>query len=174
MRRATVNILVILLAFVAEYSFFPFMPFIKGAPNLLLIFTFSIAFVFGELEGIIYGCLCGLLMDLIHAGPFGIYTLIFAFVGYMNGMFSRYYYDDYIFLPAALCLFNVLGYNLYLLIVRYFTDGRTDFLFCLKTVILPELVLSILFTLLLYRPFLACNRALQKIDIRRRKKKIVS
>ena len=172
MRRAIVNILIIILAFVLETSVFPFLPISVVAPNLLLIVIFTIGFVYGELEGSLYGILAGLLMDLFYSGPFGYFTLIFGWIGFINGFFTRFYDDDYFFLPVIMCALNEILYNILLFIVRYILRGHTDFGYYLKSIILPELVLTVVFTIILYRPILLLNEKLRKIDISKKGIKI--
>ena len=79
----------ILLAFLIQTSVFPLIPFLSASPNLLLILTFSFGFLHGSLPGMLYGLGAGLLMDMFYSGPFGFYSLIFIFIGYVNGFFSR-------------------------------------------------------------------------------------
>lgn len=164
MRRAIVNTLIILLAFVLQTSIFSFIKFLIVSPNLLLVVVFTIAFVYGEKEGIIYGALAGILMDIFYSGPFGYYTVILGWIGFLNGFFSRFYYDDYIILPVIMCTVNEIIFNLLSFIMRFIERGKTDFLYYSKSIMMPELVLTVIFTLILYRPILALNRNLKKID----------
>ena len=164
MRRGIVNFLIVILAFVLQTSVFPFMPFLAVSPNLLLIVVFVIGFLYGEKEGSLYGILAGLLMDVFYSGPFGYFTLIFGWIGFMNGFFSRFYFDEYIILPIAMCGVNEVIYNLLLFAVRYIIRRKTDFGYYLKTIILPEIMLTIIFALILYRPLLILNAKLKKLD----------
>ena len=172
MRRAIVNVISIILAFVLQTAVFPFIPYVSISPNLLIIITFSLAFVYGEKEGIIYGVLCGLLLDFYYPSPLGLYTLIFAVIGYLNGLFSKYYYDNYILLPILLCVVNEMIFNLYLFLYRMLVRSGADITFFLKKIMLPEMVLTLLFTLVLYRAILGYNNALAKIDEREKKKRM--
>lgn len=164
MRRRLVNVILILLAFVIQTSLFPLVPYLVVSPNLLLIVIFSIAFVYGEIDGVVFGVLAGLLMDMFYSGPFGYFTIIYGWIGFINGFFSSYYYDDYIFLPMIMCTVNEVIYNMLLFIMRYIQRGKTDFFYYLRTLILPELILTVLFALLLYRGIIALNRKLKKLD----------
>lgn len=173
MRRAITNILIILLAFVLETSVFPFLPFLVVAPNLLLIVVFTIGFVYGEGEGILYGIIAGLLMDAFYSGPFGYFTVIFGWIGFMNGFFTRFYFDEYIFLPILMCGINEVIYNLLLFLVRFILRGKTDFGYYLKTIILPEITLTIIFAIILYKPILLLNAKLKRIDETRKGNKLI-
>lgn len=164
MRRTIVNIIMIILAFALQTAIFPFVPYISAVPNLMLINVFTIAFAYGEVEGVLYGLLCGILLDTTSSSAFGYYTLIFVWVGYMNGAFSKYYYDEYLFLPLTMCAINEFVYNLYIFVAEYLLTGEKGFFAFLKAKLLPDVVLTIIFTLLLYRLLLAINRGLKKRD----------
>ena len=71
-----------------------------------------------------YGFLSGLLLDLFYSGPFGFYTLIYVYIGYFNGILTKYYYEDYITLPLILSVLNGLWYSLYYLCIPL-PDPRT-------------------------------------------------
>ncbi len=46
-------------------------------------------------------------------------------MGYVNGIFTKYYYEDYITLPLILSIFNDLAYNMYIYIFRFLIQGRS-------------------------------------------------
>ena len=123
-KQILLNILLILLAFTVQNCVFPLLPFLAATPNLLLILTFSFGFIHGRNAGMFYGFLSGLLLDLFYSGPFGFYTLIYVYIGYFNGIFTKYYYEDYITLPLILSILNGLWYSLYIYVFR-FPDPRT-------------------------------------------------
>ncbi|WP_207654430.1 rod shape-determining protein MreD [Lacrimispora amygdalina] len=166
MRRILFNVLLIILAFTIQNCIFPLLPFLSAAPNLLLILTFSFGFMHGKEAGMYYGLLSGLLMDLFYSGPFGFYTLIFIFVGYMNGICTRYYYEDYITLPLILSVLNELAYNLYIYVFRFLIRQKLRIGFYFINLVLPEIIFTVVTTLLLYRLFLIMNRRLEEIEKR--------
>ncbi len=171
MRRLAANIAFLILAFAVQNCIFPFIPFLSAAPNLVLIMTFSYGFIYGPEEGSIYGFIAGLLMDLFYSsGAFGFFALFFMWIGYMNGRLSRYYYENFITLPLLLCTVNEFLYNSYVWVTRFFIRGKTDIVFYFLNIILPEIIISLLFTLLIYRFFLWYNRKLEDLD----RKKAVS
>ena len=110
-KQFLLNVVLILLAFTIQNCVFPLLPFLAATPNLLLILTFSFGFIHGKGAGMLYGVLSGLLLDLFYSGPFGFYTLAYIYIGYINGIFTRYYYEDYITLPLILSVFNELAYS---------------------------------------------------------------
>lgn len=164
MRRTVINIVLILIAFAVQNCVFPFIPFLRVAPNLMLIILFSIGFIYGKQEGIIYGIVIGLLMDLFYSGVFGFFTLIYIWLGYIDGILSKYFYEDYIVLPLLMCAFNEVVYNLAIYFFRFMLRGKFDILFYIDSIIIPEIIITLLFTLLLYRPLFKYNKALESMD----------
>ncbi len=167
MKRIAINVLLMILAFTIQNCIFPLLPFLSAAPNLLLIMTFSLGFIHGKEAGMYYGLFAGILLDLFYSGPFGFYTLLFIWIGYMNGICTRYYYEDYITLPLILSLVNELAYNLYIYVFRFLIRNRLDFLHYAKQIIIPETIFTVVTTLLIYRFFLFTSRRLEEMEKRR-------
>ena len=166
-KRISIYALLILGAFIIQTSVFPLVTFFSSVPNLLLILTFSFGFIYGSMTGMICGLFAGLLMDLFYTGPFGFYSLIFVCCGYVNGIFTRYYYDDFITLPLLLCGANEIIYNLYIFVFRFFMRGKFDLLYYMLRIVLPELVFSLIVTLIVYRVFLKVGKKLDDMEQRR-------
>ena len=116
--------LLLILAFLLQTSVFPLLPFLSTSPNLLLILCFSFGFYYGPLPGMFYGLSAGLLMDLFYSGPFGFYSLIFVLIGYGNGYFHEFYYEEYIQLPLFLCTLSGLMYHSYIYVLRFLIRGK--------------------------------------------------
>lgn len=167
MRRIIINVLVMVLAFTIQCCVFPLIPILTATPNLLLILTFSFGFIYGSRAGMWYGLFAGILLDLFYSGPFGFYTLLFINIGYLNGIFTKYYYEDYITLPLIMGLVNEIIYNFYIYIFRFLIRSRLDILYYVKEIMIPELILSVVTTLLIYRFFLFTNRRLEEMENRR-------
>lgn len=167
MRRIILNVVLMILAFTVQNCIFPLIPFLSASPNLLLILTFSFGFIYGKEAGMWYGLLAGILLDLFYSGPFGFYTLLFINIGYFNGICTKYYYDDYITLPLIMSLVNELVYNLYIYVLRFLVRNRLDFLYYAKEIVVPEIIFTVVTTLLIYRFFLFTNRRLEEMENRR-------
>lgn len=167
MKRTILNILLMILAFTIQNCVFPLLPFLSASPNLLLILTFSFGFIYGKEAGMYYGLVAGILLDLFYSGPFGFYTLLFLSIGYFNGIFTRYYYEDYITLPLILSLVNELVYNVYIYVLRFLIRNRLDVFYYAREIVIPEIIFTVVTTLLIYRFFLFTNRRLEEMENRR-------
>ncbi len=166
-KQFLLNVVLILLAFTIQNCVFPLLPFLAATPNLLLILTFSFGFIHGKGAGMLYGVLSGLLLDLFYSGPFGFYTLAYIYIGYINGIFTRYYYEDYITLPLILSVFNELAYSMYVYVFRFLIRGRLDLPYYFRNIMLPEIIFTVVTTLLVYRLFLPASRRLEDMGKRR-------
>lgn len=166
MRRIIVNIAFIIFAFSLQICIFPFIPFLYAAPNLLIILTFTYGFSLGVEEGMLYGVICGVLMDLYFSGPFGFFTLLFLWIGFVNGKLTAYFYEEYIFLPFIVCTISEIMYNVFIYIFRFFIREKYDVLYYLKNIVIPEVIITLIFTLLLYRFLLWYNKKLRVLDSR--------
>lgn len=166
-KRILLYLIFILMAFIIQTCIFPLIPVFSAKPNLLLILTFSFGFIYGSNTGMLCGLLSGLLMDLFYTGPFGFYSLVFIYIGYANGLFSKYYYDDFITLPLILCVGSELIYNFYIYVIRFLLRARLNIEYYFIDIILPEIVFSVIVTLIIYRLLLKINKKLDKIQDRR-------
>ena len=166
MRRIIVNIAFIIFAFSLQICIFPFIPFLYAAPNLLIILTFTYGFSLGVEEGMLYGVICGILMDLYFSGPFGFFTLLFLWIGFVNGKLTAYFYEEYIFLPFIVCTISEIMYNVFIYLFRLFIREKYDVLYYLKNIVIPEVIITLIFTLLLYRFLLWYNKKLRVLDSR--------
>ena len=141
--------LLLILAFLLQTSVFPLLPFLATSPNLLLILCFSFGFYYGPLPGMI-------------SGPFGFYSLIFVLIGYANGYFHAYYYEEYIQLPLFLCVLSGLTYHSYIYVLRFLIRGKWSIPYYFVHIVLPSIVFSFLLTLVLYRFFFSASRRLEE------------
>ncbi len=87
--------------------------------------------------------------------------LLFTFAGYMNGCFHRLFYDDDIKLPICLIGASEFLYGVITCFCLYVLRGDFSFTSHLVHIILPELVYTILATLVLYQAILYVNKKLE-------------
>ena len=164
MRRIIAVAIIILASFLLQTTVLQWHPYLEITPNILLIVTFSFGFMRGRSEGLYVGFLCGLLMDLFYGDIIGFYTLIFIYVGYINGIVSNYLVTDIVLLPMGLCLFSELFYNGYIYIFGFLLRNRLNVIQYVQTVILPETVLTMIFTIFVYGILLTVNKKLEAIE----------
>lgn len=163
LRKITVALL-IFICFLLESTVFYRFAIAGIVPKLTIILTSSFGFMRGEEDGMLIGFFCGLLCDVFFGGVLGFYALIFTYIGYVNGKFSRVFYPEDIKLPIALIVVSDLSYGMICYILLFLMRGRFDFLYYFRGVILPEALYTIVVTVVLYPVILKINEWLEKIE----------
>lgn len=140
------------------------------SPNLLIVVTSSFGFMRGRKEGMWIGFFSGLLLDIFFGSVIGFYALIYACIGYVNGFFRKRFFPDDIKLPLILIATSDLSYNALVYLFLFFLRKRFQIRFYLLNIMLPELVYTILVTIVLYFIILKINNRLEEIEKRRASK----
>ena len=166
MKRKIITCIFIITAFLLQSTIFGRLTFSGIRPNLLIAVTASIGFMRGRKEGMGVGFVCGLLADIFWGGLIGFYALIYTVIGYMNGSFQRMFYEDDLKLPLVMIGISDLIYSMVVYVCLFMLQGEFEFTWFLGHVMLPELVYTILVTLVLYQIILHINRRLEKEEQR--------
>lgn len=162
MRRVFIQLIIILICFLFQTSVFRFLDLAGIVPNLLLIPTVSFGMMRGRKEGMLVGFCSGILMDIFYGPIIGPYALLYMYLGYINGFFHRVYYMEDILLPMLMVGANDLVYNLLVYIFSYLLRNRLEFGFYFIHVILPELIYTMIMTLVIYKPLVKINLWLKR------------
>ena len=152
---------IIVVCFLLQSTIFHKLTFGQICPNLLIIITSSFGFMRGKKSGMYIGLICGLFIDLFWGGVLGFYMLMFTVIGYLNGCFQRLFFDEDIKLPIVLIAASELLYGIGVYVFTYMLQGEFSFGTHLLHVIIPELVYTILATLILYQIILHINKRLE-------------
>lgn len=160
-RRPLVTVLIVIICFLLESTVFQSLSFASITPNLLIVVTASFGFMRGKKEGMLVGFLSGLIIDVFFGDLIGFYALIYMVLGYVNGFFKRIFYPDDIKLPLILISASdfVLG-NL-VFVFLFVMRSKFDYWYYLGHIIIPELIYTVLVTLVLYQIILHLNQALE-------------
>ena len=148
--RAVTHIGFIIFIFVVQTAVLPLLPFFSSSPNLILILTFSYGLLYGEFTGMIVGLFVGAMLDFFYTGNFGYYALFYIVMGYLNGMLSKTFYEDNIIVPMVLAIINSLAYNLLVFLI-FLIRGRTDFMYYLFNIIVPNVIFTLIVTVIFYK-----------------------
>jgi rod shape-determining protein MreD len=127
--------------------------------------------MFGKKCGMVVGFICGLLMDIFYGSVLGFYALIYLYIGAANGAFHSIFYQDDIKLPLALIMASDFVYSFVCYVLLFLLRGRFNFLYYLRSIIVPEMFYTIVVTLFLYPCILVLNR--ERKDSERGERNIV-
>lgn len=170
MKRGIVTALMIFICFLLQCTVFRALAFGGIVPNLLIVLTSAFGFMRGEKEGLLIGFFSGILCDIFFADILGFYALVYMYIGFLNGKFCKIFYPEDIKLPLALITASDLSYGVLCYVLLFLLRGRLNFPFYLGTVILPEVVYTIVITCLLYPLALFVNNRLEGFERKRAKK----
>jgi len=162
--------LVIFTAFMLQNNFFAGIHIIDCTPNLLLIVTFAFGFIRGRVEGMLIGFFCGLLSDFFFGSNVGFYALIYCAIGYLNGLLGQLFYNEFLHMPVLLCIFSDLLYSIYVYVFAFLLKGATKLGHYLLHVVMPEIVYTVIITLIVYRFLLWLDQKCETLEKRSAKK----
>ena len=166
MKRKVITFFIILISFLLQSTLFVKLKFGAVSPNLMLVVTSSFGFMRGRKSGIAVGAISGLLVDIFWGQLLGFHTLLYTVIGYLNCSFERLFYDEDVKLPIVLISASEFLYGICIYVFVYMLQGDFAFGTYLFSIIIPELVYTILVTLILYQVILHINRKLESEEQR--------
>ena len=166
MKRKIVIALMIIVCFLLQSTLFQSLSLASISPNLLIILTSAYGFMKGKKEGMAVGFFCGLLEDIFFGRLLGMHALIYMYIGYLNGFFKRIFFPDEVKLPLALIALSDFFCNIIIFFTLFWFRGRFSFGYYLLHTILPELVYTMVVSILLYFILLKINEKLEDIERR--------
>ena len=170
MKRKIGILIIIFICFLLQTTLLQSIAIASIVPNLLIIITSAFGFMGGKGEGIFVGVLCGVLTDIFFDDYFGFYTLVYLYIGYFNGYFKKIFFPENIKLPIILVGFSDVVFNLLVFFFRFLFRKRLSFVHYFLNIIMPELVYTIIITILIYQLLVFINGKMNRQTRRSRKK----
>ena len=161
MKRLTVSILLIIICFLLQTTVFKGLAFGGIVPNLLIVLTAAFGFMRGERTGLLVGFFCGLLADIFFGNVLGLNAMIYMYIGYANGCFNHIFYEEDIKLPIFLISASELVYGLGTYVIMFMMRSRFAFTYYMIRIIFPELLYTIVVTLVFYRLMYSIDRRME-------------
>ncbi|MCD7825768.1 MAG: rod shape-determining protein MreD [Clostridiaceae bacterium] len=150
MKRYLSMFLLIVLCFVAQTSIFPHLALTNIIPNLMVVLTAVSGFMHGRKFGMYSGFVCGVLVDFMYSDVIGVSLFIFVLIGYLNGVFNKLYFKDDLSIPLFAIAFSDIIYGLLYYICNFLLRGRFQILYYIKSIMIPEMIYTILTGIVLY------------------------
>lgn len=164
MLRRIVVILMIIIGYLLQTTLFKAITLAGIVPNILLIITSAFGFMRGKNEGMFIGFFSGLLIDIFFGKIIGFYALVYLFIGFVNGFFRRIFYPEDIKLPMILIGLSDLLYCFLCYIFLFMLRGKLHLGYYFVHVMLPEVVYTVLVTLILYKGILYTDEWLEGFE----------
>ena len=122
----------------------------------------------GKKNGIWIGFFCGILKDLLSDGLLGFYALVYLCIGYAAGCCCKLFYDEELRVPIILMAAGDLVYGGLVYGMQYLMRGRIQFYYYFGRIIIPEMIYTVLMTVLLYRLLFNINKRLTELEMKER------
>ncbi len=149
-KKVIISILIILVAFLLQTTFFQALELANVVPNLVLVVTVSYGYLRGRTHGMWIGLVCGLMLDMMYGSVIGLYGFIMMTIGFFIGYIKKLFFTESIILPIVLISVGDFVYNMYYYITEFLLRGRLHFFFYLTRVMLPEILYTVIIGLLFY------------------------
>ena len=162
--RVVLCIVLAVSCFMLQSNFTRIIPILTAAPNLLLIVTFSVGFLKWAGCGNAYRTWVRSFAGFIQRRCTGYYTLIFIYIGYFNGIFTRVLAHDMVVMPVLLCSANELIYSVYIYVFSFLLFGRVNIADYIKNLALPELLMTAIATIIVYGVIMTVDRHLTEAE----------
>ncbi|MFR2648140.1 MAG: rod shape-determining protein MreD, partial [Blautia coccoides] len=96
------------------------------------------------------------------------YGLIYLCIGYAAGCCCKLFYDEELRVPIILVAAGDLVYGGLVYGMQYLMRGRIQFYYYFGRIIIPEMIYTILMTVLLYRLLFNINKWLTELEMKER------
>lgn len=161
---------IIIASLMVQNNLFAVSNLIGTVPNILLIITFTFGFLRGKTDGMLIGFVSGLLLDSFFGETLGFYALVYLVIGYGNGLLGQVFYTEFINMPVVICILSDFIFNVIIYFFDFLMRGKMSFFRYLQKIILPEIVYTVLLTLVLYRFLRFLNTKFAQFEKRSAKK----
>lgn len=161
-KRRISTIIVIILAFLLWTTLFQSFKLANVAPNIMLVVVVCYSYMRGRTSGILIGFLCGILSDMMYGTVIGLYAFALMTIGFLCGYCQKVYFTDNYILPCVLVGMSDFAYGLFYYVTEFLVRGRLHFWFYLSSVILPEVIYTMLVAVILFRPLSALEKYLNE------------
>ena len=164
MKRLIVTFVFIVICFLMQTTVLQGIRLAGVVPNLMLVITAFSGYINGRNAGIATGMITGLLIDCQYGTVIGAYALIYMLVGYGNGFCNRLYYRDDYTMPIILICLSELFYGIMTYGMQFLLRGRIDFIYYFGKLIMPELIYTLVFSIVVYKLILWIYNIIERPD----------
>ncbi|MCI8363875.1 MAG: rod shape-determining protein MreD [Eubacterium sp.] len=150
-KRRISTIVIIFIGFILQTTALHAIELADVVPNILLILTVCYSYMRGRTSGLLTGFLCGLLLDMQFGNVIGLYAFVFMTIGFLCGYCQKIYFTDNYILPCVLVGISDLFYGIYYYVTEFLVRGRLYLGFAFTSVILPEIIYTLIVSVLIFR-----------------------
>ena len=162
MRRILTIFFLITISFLLQSTVLSIYSINGMAPNLMLILTMSFGIMRGRREGMLTGLCCGFLYDVYYGSLLGPYMLLCMIIGFLNGYFHKDFLMEDIMLPLFIIIVDDFVFCFVQYIFYFLLRNKTNLMFYFINVFLPQILFTVIATIIVYRLYVLINKSLKK------------
>lgn len=155
--RIITTSLILILNLILQSTLFQAIRIADIIPNTSIIIIISYAILRGRTEGAAVGCFSGILTDIFFGTSFGFYGLLGMLTGYLCGRSFHHLYRENYLLPIMISAIAVFIYENIIYLTGFLFSGNTEYFYFLIHLIIPEMVYTAVFSIIIYRLLFALN-----------------
>ena len=121
-------------------------------PNLMLLSVIAWSLQRGPREGLSWGFVGGLALDLLSGAPLGLNALLLTICGYLAGLGESRIFRTNFILPIVFVFTMTIGYWVVQVLILQLAGTPLPWLETGAWVMLPTLALNLVFSPLVFRP----------------------
>ncbi len=168
-KKLSIFIPLMLVFGILQTSLFPKMMILNAIPNLVFVTVCTIAYFFGSEDGLIFGVVGGLILDILTEYTLGINALLFAVTGFIIGFFPRKNFWDKMPIALAIVMGAIFSEQMlsYLLkrVGLYLSGTISAFSINLGGVLLQKVLPGLLYDVIVFLPiYFICRGVDRHID----------
>lgn len=149
--------LIIVIAYILQTVIVPDFNILGIAPNLLLVITCSLAFLFGGQTGFILGACSGLLLDFNQGHTIGLNAFLFMYIGLILGQFNKRFFKDNYIVAISFTGFITAIYETIIFIFGVFAYSQTFNFGNFITNVLLSMLVNVIASVIVYPIMLKIN-----------------
>ena len=119
-------------------------------PDLMLVVVISWSLMGGIRPGLIAALIGGIVLDLLSAAPFGVFTASLIGASLVSSIVAVSFFRSRALLPIGAALFGTLGYYGLSLILLYVAGHNVQGLDTLRRVVLPSLPINLVLIVIVF------------------------
>lgn len=124
MKKFSIIIAIIIVSFIIQTSLFNFFNILGTVPNISLILVVIFALMTNGIAGGILGILTGVMYDTMIYDVFGIYTLIYFFIGSIIGTYNDYILRENYVAYSTITALSTVVWHFLLYVILFFMKYR--------------------------------------------------
>lgn len=113
------------------------------------------------MTGMLIGFFSGILIDIQFGQVIGLYAMLMLLIGYLVGFANKIYSRDDFTLPLLFISVANFVYQFLYYVFEFLLRGKVNFLYYLKAIIIPEIIYTLVVSVILYKLLHMINHSLE-------------